>query len=68
MIIFDLIKFTTDIIIESKYIDWLIEYLENDIVQLSTQKTNPYSKHFSLDIEQWDTKLNWLTDIIELLI
>ena len=64
---FDKVKNTNDPIIDTNYAERVTEFLEEDLVLLSSLKTNVYAKFFSKDIENWDSDLNKISEIMDLL-
>ena len=60
-------KNTTDVIIDVNYAEKVTEFLEEDLVLLSSLKTNVYAKYFFKEIENWDSDLNKISEILDLL-
>ena len=53
--------------VNSQYADCITEYLEEDIVMLSSLKTNVYATVFNQQIDKWDAELNKIAETMDLL-
>lgn len=65
---FEKLKNSQDHVIDVGYMDRVIEFLEEDLILLSSLKTNANAKHFMKDIETWDSELNKISEIMELIL
>ena len=60
-------KSTNDIVINNKYTEHVLEILEENLICLSTLKTNLHAGYFCKEIEKWDMELNKILEIMDLL-
>ena len=67
-LIFDVIKNTDVRVVNSQYADRITEYLEEDLVMLSSLKTNAYAAVFGQQIDRWDSELNKIAETMDLLL
>lgn len=64
---FELLKFSSVKIISNHYAEKVEQFLEEDLVQLSSLKSNAYAFAFARQIELWDVELNRISEVIDLL-
>lgn len=64
---FEQLKFSGIKIVSSVYADKLAEYLEEDLIQLSSLKSNIFAAPFAKEVENWDNELNRVSEILDLL-
>jgi dynein heavy chain len=65
--VFEQLKFSSVKIISGAYAEKVEQFLEEDLVQLSSLKSNAYAFAFSRQIELWDAELNRVSEITDLL-